>query len=109
MTGGRVVILGPTGRNFGAGMSGGYAYVLDEDGHFAERCNTAIVRLKDIDAEDEETILRLIRRHFQYTRSARADEVLRKWESVAPKFIKVSPIDYERVLAERLSAGSGDG
>ncbi|MFQ5416441.1 MAG: glutamate synthase large subunit [Myxococcota bacterium] len=109
MTGGRVVILGPTGRNFAAGMSGGYAYVLDEDGHFAERCNRGIVRLKDIDSDDEETILRLVRRHFQYTRSERADGVLRKWDSLAPKFVRVSPIDYERALAERLRAGSGDG
>jgi len=109
MTGGRVVVLGKTGRNFAAGMSGGYAYVLDEDGDFPERCNTGIVRLKGIDAEDEETILRLVRRHFQYTRSRRADEVLRKWESFAPKFVKVSPVDYERALAERLSAGSGNG
>jgi glutamate synthase domain-containing protein 2/glutamate synthase domain-containing protein 1/glutamate synthase domain-containing protein 3 len=109
MTGGRVVILGRTGRNFAAGMSGGYAYVLDEDGDFSEHCNFGIVRLKDIDSEDEETILRLVRRHFQYTRSKRADEVLRKWESFAPKFVKVSPIDYERALADRLRAGSGDG
>jgi glutamate synthase (NADPH/NADH) large chain len=109
MTGGRVVVLGKTGRNFAAGMSGGYAYVLDELGDFAEHCNTGIVRLKEIDAEDEETILRLVRRHFQYTRSKRAEEVLRKWDSFAPKFVKVSPIDYERALADRLSAGSGNG
>jgi glutamate synthase (ferredoxin) len=109
MTGGRVVILGRTGRNFAAGMSGGYAYVLDEAGDFAERCNTGIVRLKGIEPDDEETILRLVRRHFQYTRSERADEVLRKWESLAPKFVKVSPVDYERALSERLRAESGDG
>jgi glutamate synthase (ferredoxin) len=109
MTGGRVVILGRTGRNFAAGMSGGYAYVLDEEGDFAEHCNLGIVKLKDIDAEDEQTILRLVRRHFQYTRSSRADEVLRKWDSFAPKFVKVSPVDYERALADRLRAGSGDG
>ncbi len=109
MTGGRVVILGPTGRNFAAGMSGGYAYVLDENGDFAEHCNMGIVRLKEIDSEDEETILRLVRRHFQYTRSDRADEVLRKWETFASMFVKVSPIDYERALSDRLRAGSGDG
>jgi len=109
MTGGRVVVLGRTGRNFAAGMSGGYAYVLDEAGDFADHCNTGIVRLKEIGPEDEETILRLVRSHFQYTRSKRADEVLRKWESFAPKFVKVSPIDYERALADRLRAGSGDG
>jgi glutamate synthase domain-containing protein 2/glutamate synthase domain-containing protein 1/glutamate synthase domain-containing protein 3 len=109
MTGGRVVILGRTGRNFAAGMSGGYAYVFDEVGDFAEHCNPGMVRLKDIDEDDEETILRLLRRHFQYTRSKRAEEVLRKWESCAPKFVKVSPIDYERALSDRLRAGSGDG
>ncbi|MBW2289229.1 MAG: glutamate synthase large subunit [Deltaproteobacteria bacterium] len=109
MTGGRVVILGPTGRNFAAGMSGGYAYVLDENGDFAEHCNTGIVRLKEIDSDDEETILRLVRRHFQYTRSDRADEVLRKWETFAQMFVKVSPIDYERALSDRLRAGSGNG
>jgi glutamate synthase (ferredoxin) len=109
MTGGRVVVLGPTGRNFAAGMSGGYAYVLDDAGDFAEHCNQGIVKLKDIDAEDEETILRLVRRHFQYTRSSKADEVLRKWESFAQKFVKVSPVDYERALADRLRLGSGDG
>jgi glutamate synthase (ferredoxin) len=109
MTGGRVVILGPTGRNFAAGMSGGYAYVLDEDGDFPDHCNMGIVRLKEIDSEDEETILRLVRRHFQYTRSERADEVLRKWETFASMFVKVSPVDYERALADRLRAGSGDG
>jgi glutamate synthase domain-containing protein 2/glutamate synthase domain-containing protein 3 len=109
MTGGRVVILGETGRNFAAGMSGGYAYILDEDGNFEERCNPAMVQLREIDAEDEETILRLVRRHFQYTRSVRANDVLRKWESYRPQFVKVSPVDYERVLSERLSAGSGNG
>jgi glutamate synthase (NADPH/NADH) large chain len=109
MTGGRIVILGPTGRNFAAGMSGGYAYVLDESGDFADHCNMGIVRLKEIDSEDEETILRLVRRHFQYTRSERADEVLRKWETFASMFVKVSPVDYERALADRLRAGSGDG
>jgi len=109
MTGGRVVILGRTGRNFAAGMSGGYAYVLDEAGDFTEHCNPGMVRLREIDADDEETILRLVRRHFQYTRSARADDVLRKWESYRPMFVKVSPVDYERALADRLSAGSGNG
>jgi glutamate synthase (ferredoxin) len=109
MTGGRVVILGATGRNFAAGMSGGFAYILDEDGNFEEHCNPAMVRLREIDADDEETILRLVRRHFQYTRSERADDVLRKWESYRPQFVRVSPVDYERALSERLSAESGNG
>src|SRR5208283_3760686 len=101
MTGGRVVILGPTGRNFAAGVSGGIAYVLDEDGDFPRRCNPGMVDLEEITKEDEETILRSLRRHFQYTRSKRADEVLRKWASLAPKFVKVFPRDYRRALADR--------
>jgi len=109
MTGGRVVILGPTGRNFAAGMSGGIAYVLDEDGDFPRRCNPGMVDLEEITKEDEETILRSLRRHFQYTRSKRADEVLRKWASLAPKFVKVFPRDYRRALADRIQAGSGNG
>jgi len=109
MTGGRVVILGPTGRNFGAGMSGGIAYVLDEAGEFPARCNLEMVELESIDPEDAETILRLVRRHFQYTRSRLADEVLRKWETKASRFVKVFPMDYKRALGDRLRAGSGDG
>jgi len=109
MTGGRVVILGPTGRNFGAGMSGGIAYVLDEAGEFPARCNLEMVELEPIDPEDAETILRLVRRHFQYTRSRLADEVLRKWETKASRFVKVFPMDYKRALSDRIRAGSGDG
>jgi glutamate synthase domain-containing protein 3 len=109
MTGGRVVILGPTGRNFGAGMSGGIAYVLDETGEFPARCNLEMVELEPIDPEDAETILRLVRRHFQYTRSRLADEVLRKWETMAGRFVKVFPMDYKRALSDRIRAGSGDG
>ncbi len=109
MTGGRVVILGPTGRNFAAGMSGGIAYVLDEEGEFPARCNLEMVELEGIDGEDAETILRLVRRHFLYTRSRVADEVLRKWETKAGSFVKVFPMDYKRALGDRLRAGSGDG
>jgi glutamate synthase (ferredoxin) len=109
MTGGFAVILGPTGRNFAAGMSGGIAYVLDEAGDFPRRCNLAMVELVEIGSEDEATILRLVRRHFQYTRSARADEVLRKWNDLAARFVKVFPLDYKRVLADRLKVGSGNG
>jgi glutamate synthase (ferredoxin) len=109
MTGGRVVILGPTGRNFGAGMSGGIAYVLDETGEFPARCNLEMVELEPIDPEDAETIQRLVRRHFQYTRSKLADDVLRKWETKASRFVKVFPMDYKRALSDRIRAGSGDG
>ena len=109
MTGGRVVILGRTGRNFGAGMSGGIAYVMDESGDFPRQCNPTMVELEALGTEDEETVLRLLRRHFQYTRSKRADQVLRKWDDLAGKFVKVFPLDYKRALADRIRAGSGNG
>ncbi len=110
MTGGRAVILGPTGRNFGAGMSGGIAYVLDEDGRFASRINPQTIDIDDpLDDDDIETIQRMIRGHFKYTRSVKADDVLRKWETYAPKFVKVFPKDYKRALTDRLAAESGNG
>jgi glutamate synthase domain-containing protein 2/glutamate synthase domain-containing protein 1/glutamate synthase domain-containing protein 3 len=109
MTGGRAVILGKTGRNFAAGMSGGIAYVLDEDGSFPSRVNPDTVDLDPMTEEDFETVQRMVRRHFQYTRSKRADEVLRKWETYAPRFVKVFPRDYKRALGERIAAGSGNG
>ena len=109
MTGGNVVVLGRTGRNFGAGMSGGFAYVLDEDGSFPDRVNHERVLLEPPAEEDEERVQRLVRRHFQYTRSKRADNVLRKWQSFAPKFVKVFPKDLKLALSDRLSAHTGDG
>jgi glutamate synthase (ferredoxin) len=109
MTGGHAVILGRTGRNFGAGMSGGIAYVLDDDGGFAGRVNPETVDLEPLDDEDIEIVQRMIRRHFQYTRSEKADDVLRKWVAYAPKFVKVFPRDYKRALGERIAAESGNG
>jgi glutamate synthase domain-containing protein 3 len=109
MTGGTVVILGRTGRNFAAGMSGGIAYVLDEAGEFPKRCNLSLVELEEITKQDEETILRLVSRHFEYTRSRRAEEVLRKWHDLAKKFVKVFPLDYKRALADRLESESENG
>jgi glutamate synthase (ferredoxin) len=109
MTGGCAVVLGRTGRNFGAGMSGGIAYVLDEDGSFPSRVNLDTVDLDPLGADDFETIQRMLRRHFQYTRSRKADEVLRKWETYAPRFVKVFPKDYKRALSDRIAAGSGNG
>jgi glutamate synthase (ferredoxin) len=109
MTGGRVVVLGRTGRNFGAGMCGGIAYVLDLEGEFASRCNPERVDLEGLDAEDVAIVQRLVRRHFQYTRSRRADEVLRKWNDHAPRFVKVFPRDLKLALDARLRAHSGDG
>jgi glutamate synthase (ferredoxin) len=99
MTGGRVVVLGPTGRNFAAGMSGGIAYVLDEAGDFPRRCNQEMVKLFPLDDEEEIEIVRsMIRRHAESTRSDRAWKVLALWDEMLPKFVKVYPNDYRRVL-----------
>ena len=106
MTGGRVVVLGPTGRNFAAGMSGGIAYVLDEDGTFASRCNLELVELEPLDADDEETLLALVEEHAARTGSAVAARVLDDWDEAASRFVKVMPHDYKRALAEAVSAAA---
>jgi len=100
MTGGRVLVLGPTGRNFAAGMSGGIAYVLDETGEFPANCNTQLVGLDKLQAADEiEQVWKMIQRHQTYTQSARAGKVLANWDQMVPKFVKVMPKDYQRMLA----------
>jgi glutamate synthase (ferredoxin) len=99
MTGGNVVILGATGRNFAAGMSGGVAYILDETGDFATRCNTSMVGLETLESEDLETIYQMIQKHADYTKSQKASKVLANWEAMQSKFVKVMPKDYKRVLA----------
>jgi glutamate synthase (ferredoxin) len=100
MTGGCVVVLGKTGRNFAAGMSGGIAYVLDLDGGFVRRCNTAMVDLEPLEEEDEvERVRALLERHAQLTRSGPALRVLGAWPSFQPMFVKVMPRDYKRALA----------
>jgi glutamate synthase domain-containing protein 3 len=102
MTGGRVVVLGPTGRNFAAGMSGGEAYVLDENAVFAGLCNQEMVDLERVVAEEDEIALRtLLEAHHEYTGSVNAARVLANWRTMLPKFVKVMPRDYKRVLAER--------
>jgi glutamate synthase (ferredoxin) len=98
MTGGRVVILGKTGRNFAAGMSGGIAYVLDEAGDFATRCNMELVGIEKPDEEDFATLKSAIEEHAINTKSTRAAKILAEWSSFAPKFVKVMPQDYKRVL-----------
>jgi glutamate synthase (ferredoxin) len=99
MTGGRVVVLGPTGRNFAAGMSGGLAYVLDEDDDFAERCNKEMVLLYRLRYPEEIDFVKdLVFRHAQLTQSARASKVLVDWDYFVPKFVRVVPNDYGRVL-----------
>ncbi|MBM3860562.1 MAG: glutamate synthase large subunit, partial [Verrucomicrobia bacterium] len=99
MTGGRVAVLGGTGRNFAAGMSGGVAYVLDERADFPTRCNTAMAGLEKLTDPDEiEELRRLIQRHGDYTKSTRAWKILAEWEKTFPRFVKVMPKDYRRVL-----------
>jgi glutamate synthase (ferredoxin) len=100
MTGGRVLILGPTGRNFAAGMSGGIAYVFDEEGTFEERCNTGMVDLEKLEDRGEiEEIRALIERHRDLTGSNRADALLADWPRCVSRFVKVFPRDYKRMLA----------
>ena len=99
MTGGKTVILGSTGRNFAAGMSGGVAYVLDEVGDFPSRCNTEMVGLERIDSAQESQALKaIVQRHADYTGSPKAKSLLEKWDAVVSKFVKVMPRDYKRVL-----------
>jgi glutamate synthase domain-containing protein 2/glutamate synthase domain-containing protein 1/glutamate synthase domain-containing protein 3 len=98
MTGGTVVVLGRTGRNFAAGMSGGVAYVLDEDGSFAGRCNTELVGLDPLEEHDAEIVRALVAEHAERTGSPVAARVLAGWDAAA--FVKVLPHDYKRALAE---------
>ncbi|MGQ0695649.1 MAG: glutamate synthase large subunit, partial [Nitrospiraceae bacterium] len=102
MTGGVVVVLGQTGRNFAAGMSGGVAFVLDESDKFQSRCNLGMVELEKVTtAEDKKQLHEMITSHFLYTGSRKAKQVLDAWDTTLPKFVKVMPIDYKRVLEER--------
>lgn len=98
MTGGIAVVLGSTGRNFAAGMSGGIAYVLDEKGDFSSRCNTQMVELEQLGEQDLATLREMISNHQQRTGSAKAAAVLADWNSYQPKFVKVMPRDYKRML-----------
>jgi glutamate synthase (NADPH/NADH) large chain len=123
MTGGMVIVLGPTGRNFAAGMSGGVAYVLDEDGTFEQRCNMSMVQLEGIPEEaaaaetgevethgrvhlnhlgkaDESALRGKIEKHLRYTGSPRARQILDNWATYLPKFFKVMPTEYRRALLE---------
>nr|MBZ4200981.1 glutamate synthase large subunit [Methylotenera sp.] len=117
MTGGTVVVLGVTGQNFAAGMSGGVAYVYDEDGLFAKRCNMSMVALEKVEAADaavgkvqhlnqpdEVTLKTLIEKHANYTGSVRAQALLADWATSRSKFVKVMPIEYKRALTELAAA-----
>jgi len=99
MTGGRVVVLGPTGRNFAAGMSGGVAYVLDAAGTFSARCNRQMVELERLENKEEiEEVRGMIECHLKYTNSSLAKNILNLWKEMVPQFVKVMPKDYKRVL-----------
>jgi glutamate synthase (NADPH/NADH) large chain len=99
MTGGRVVVLGRAGRNFAAGMSGGVAYVLDVDGDFQRRCNLGMVDLEPLDQADDIALVRdLIRRHVDATGSSYASGLLARWVELQPRFVRIVPKDFKRVL-----------
>lgn len=102
MTGGRLVVLGETGRNFGAGMSGGVAYVYDPSKTFPEKVNIGLVGLESLDDDvEKEAVFNYIKEHVQYTNSAVGQDMLENWEERAGCFVKVMPHDYKRVLLER--------
>ena len=102
MTGGLVVVLGRAGRNFAGGMSGGFAYIFDEDGNFHRRCNHEMVDLEPVVEEDDlRTLQNLIKEHFERTGSAKARSILQAWKQMVPRFVKIFPRDYRRVLEER--------
>ncbi len=108
MTGGRAVILGRTGRNFGAGMSGGVAYAYDEDGTFDDRLNHEMVDLDELSPDDEQELLELVREHFVETGSTVAERILGAWSTEVKRFVKVMPTDYQRVLvAQRMAEAEG--
>lgn len=107
MTGGRVVVLGATGRNFGAGMSGGIAYVLDREGDFHKRCNTDTFELESVSTpEDVLELQTLIKNHYRYTDSVVANSILENWDQSLRLFVKVMPTDYKRVLLARAQASA---
>jgi glutamate synthase (ferredoxin) len=108
MTGGRVVVIGTTGRNFAAGMSGGIAYVLDEDGNFKNRCNLETVSLERLGERDLQEVEEMLKRHAIYTHSGRAWQLLALWQETTPKFVKVMPKDYRRML-EALQRAEREG
>ena len=105
MTGGRVVVLGETGRNFGAGMSGGVAYVWDRVGVFASRCNTGTLELERLELDsDISECKQMIEKHLEYTGSTVAETILANWQNDLSSFVKVMPTDYKRALLEAAAA-----
>ena len=99
MTGGHVVVLGPAGRNFGAGMSGGIAYVLDEVGDFSTRVNKQMVDIESLtDPEEVRKVRAMIERHCELTGSERAREVLESWDAMVARFVRIIPRDFKRAV-----------
>jgi glutamate synthase (NADPH) large chain len=101
MTGGRVVILGETGRNFAAGMSGGIAYIYDPLGVFPRKCNLEMVELQKLGAEDRETVHQLVTNHYKFTQSEAAGQLLADFQNKAKHFVKIMPLEYKRILEEK--------
>ncbi|MFQ5680622.1 MAG: glutamate synthase-related protein, partial [Candidatus Omnitrophota bacterium] len=101
MTGGRVVVLGPTGRNFAAGMSGGIAYVYDSDGMFNRRCNLGMVELGGLDADDRATLAEMLHSHSRCTDSRRAKDIIDNLDAEIKRFVKVLPLEYKRILEQK--------
>jgi len=102
MTNGAVVVLGKTGRNFAAGMSGGVAFIYDREGDFEIRFNDGLADLETVsDPEDIAMLRQMIEKHLEYTGSGPAKEILDHWDQTLPLFKKVMPRDYRRVLEER--------
>ena len=105
MTGGRVVVIGPTGRNFAAGMSGGIAYVYDKDGTFGSRCNLGMVELGPVVRKDDIAAVRvLLEKHVALTESALALDILDNWAQELKKFVRVMPLEYKMVVEDVESA-----
>jgi glutamate synthase (NADPH/NADH) large chain len=98
MTGGRLVILGETGKNFAAGMSGGVAYIFDEKNTFRSNCNKAMVGLESPSKDDYKELKTLIENHYHYTKSEKAKSILDRFDEIYTQFIKVIPTDYKRIL-----------
>jgi glutamate synthase (NADPH) large chain len=107
MTGGKLVCLGLTGRNFAAGMSGGYAYVFDVDGRFEERCNLGMVELEALSTEDATMLAVLLEEHVKYTGSELAQALLEDWEKTIDRFVKVVPTEYRKVMEQLAKATNG--
>jgi glutamate synthase domain-containing protein 3 len=100
-----VVVLGQTGRNFAAGMSGGVAFVLDEEDRFDKLCNRDMVSLEAVESGEDIALLRgMVERHLEWTDSTAAERVLENWDELLPRFVKVMPDDLKRVLEEREEA-----